>query len=461
MKRHFFFLFLAVALMLPAACSSGGSSHSSAKTLSFFDWDSFQNPTGKQLIQEYEKSHPGTTIQVARMPPGDPFPYVSAQLSGGTASDLMTLAANEQPWKDIKKNWWLDLTPYANARDPYVPGNKKWLDLLTPGAQKLLPFSNGKIYSMSTTGFDVAFFYNKDVFAKLNLAPPTTWSQMVDEFTKMKAAGYIPLEFELGDHEYAGQAPAFITILEGTLMRDSITKMDTNSDGVIDVQEMVDGIRNGTYSANNADYQESWKLLKSLSPYFQLAPSSAKNSEQGLNAFKTGKVATWFEGSFNSSSLASTNIKWGVFQMPRVGPETSAMGTTSAYPTGSFGACCGYPWEIPVSTQKNGKVKMAVDFLYWLSKPENTQRFADGSGVLSMEKQAKTPADLKPFAEAAANVSPVATGELSLPPEFLQTRARLVEEYVIGSLSLSDAMQQMQQAMDTAASDATDLYGLK
>jgi hypothetical protein len=48
---------------------------------------------------------------------------------------------------------------------------------------------------------------------------------------------------------------------------------------------------------------------------------------------------------------------------------------------------------------------------------------------------------------------------LSLPPEFLNTRARLIGEYVAGQSSLEQAMAQMQDAMDKAADQAVEMYG--
>jgi ABC-type glycerol-3-phosphate transport system substrate-binding protein len=453
---------LVVVTALSGCSSSSSSSGSGSGTLTIFDHDSLKSPQGQQLIAEYEKSHPHTKVRLIHVPSSGPDPIINAQMAGGTGSDIMTLDTNQQPWKDLGKNWWMDLTADANAPDPYVKGNKKWLDLLTPGAQASLPFKDGKIYSLSTTGFDVGFFYNKNIFSKLGLNPPQTWTEMVTDFKKIKAAGYTPLEFELGDHQYADQAPAFLTILEGTVMHDSIQKMDTNHDGTVDVQEMVEGIKNGSYSAKNADYQESWKLLKSLAPYFQFSPSSAKGSQQGLSGFQSGKVATWFEGSFNSPSITSKAFTWDAFPMPRIDTAASTFGTDdTTYPTGAFGACCGYPWSIPVTTKTKGNLKAAKDFIYWMSTPKNAQTFADQSGVLNMEKGAKTPANLQAFAQAASHVSAVASAELSLQPDFITKRATLTEEYVTGAMTLQSAMQQMQQAMDAAATAATKTYSLK
>jgi ABC-type glycerol-3-phosphate transport system substrate-binding protein len=458
----------------PAAAESQGSiapapladsAHGIARqdlqgTLTFFHYDSFSNPNGEALLADYAKSQPGVKIELVPMPPGEPMPYINAMLAGGTAPDLMTLATNEQPWKDIKKGFWLDLTEYAQAPNPYVSGNTRWIDLLTPSAASQLPFSDGHLYSMTTTGFDVAFIYNKTIFTELGVEAPKTWSELKSILQKAQAAGYIPFFAELGDQSYGGQFPGFITILEDTVMDASIQKMDANQDGVVDVKELIEGIRNKTYSAQNEDYQESWKLLSSLSPYFQRGALAATGSDDGFNAFKSGRVATWFEGSFNANALNNrTDVEWAAFPMPDLTSQDTKLVTEGPQRKGSFGACCGYPWAIPATTKDHGTLELALDFIYWLSIPENTDHFASGAGVLSVLQDAAPDSELAAFAEAASGVSRLAVAELSLPPEFLNTRARLVGEFVGGQSPLDQAMAQMQDAMNQAADQAVEMYG--
>jgi ABC-type glycerol-3-phosphate transport system substrate-binding protein len=438
----------------PSARAAAGES------FTFFDYGSTQNPGAQKLVEEYQKET-GVQIKYVTGPSSQANAWIITQLAGGTAPDMITLGTNEQPWPHVKKGWYADLTKYAMAPNPYVKGNKRWIDLLTPGAAKLLKFADGKIYALSTTGFDVAFIYNKAIFSKLHLSPPKTWAQMISQFQKIKRAGYIPLDWELGSHGYGGQTEQFITILEGTLMHNSIVRMDKNKDGVIDVSEIVKGIQNGTYSAKNADYQESWKLMKSLAPYMQLGPSATSDPDKGFNLFKSGKVATWFEGSYNTAKLADTNIKWGAFVLPRITKATSRFATSGPQPTGGFGACCGYPWAIATTAEKSGSAKAAIDFIYWMSTPEHTDRFAAAGGVLSMERNAAPlPVSLKPFGDAAAHVSPLATAELSLPPQFIGNRATLVDQYVNGTISLATTMSRMQQEMNADAKLAIKQYGL-
>jgi hypothetical protein len=67
---------------------------------------------------------------------------------------------------------------------------------------------------------------------------------------------------------------------------------------------------------------------------------------------------------------------------------------------------------------------------------------------------------MQAFSDAASNVSPLSGGELSLPPQFIINRSRLLEQYVTGTLSLPDAMAQMQTEMNNDADAAAKLYGL-
>lgn len=453
----------APAAAAPASPSQTGrrvSSRALEGTLTLFHYTSFGNPEGQALLAEYQSLHPGVTLQIVDLPPGDEQAGINAMMAGGTGSDIMTLATNEQPWKDIKKGWWLDLTEYAMAPNPYVPGNERWIDLLTPSAASQVPFADGHFYTMTTTGFDVAFIYNKTIFAELGVEPPKTWPEFKSILDKAQAANYIPLFAQLGEARYGGEWPGFITILEDTMMDASIRKMDTNQDGVVDVKELMQGIRDKTYSAHNEDYQEAWKFQSSLLPYFQRGPLAATSSDDGFNAFSSGRVATWFEGSYNSNALDNqTDIEWGAFPMPDLTEEETKFLTSGPQRKGAFGACCGWPWAIPTTTKDNGHLELAIDFLYWLSVPANTDRFANGSGVLSMLKDAHPDPELAAFSEAASGVSRVAVAELSLPPDFLITRTRIAGEYVAGQISLDDAMTQMQENMDNAVTGAAEMYG--
>ena len=427
-------------------------------TLTYYDGGTLENPAGKRLIAEYERLHPGVKITTVASPPQGTN-EVFTLMEGGAPPDLFTLATNMFPWQNVIDDWWVDLTPYANAPNPYVPGNRRWTDLLQPSVVPTLIFKQGQMYSLTTTGFDNAFFYNKEIFQKMKVEPPTTWAEMVTVFQTVKKGGYIPFFFELGELQYADPAPGFLPVLEDTIMSKTIDRLNpSDPSGFVSVAELVRGIKDGVYSARNADYQECWVLFKSLAPYMQLGPAAATSFADGVATFETGKVATWFEGSFLAPAI--TNIDWGAFVMPNITPATTKFGTNGPQRKGGYGATAGEPWAVPVKTQKSGKLDLAIDFIYFLSTPANSSAYSAANGLLDLERGATVSSRLEPFVTAGNSVSRLAVAELSLPQNFFVTRSRLVQSYVLGVMSLSEAMSQMQTEMNAAAAQAEKEYGL-
>nr|MDA3833753.1 extracellular solute-binding protein [Spirochaetales bacterium] len=53
--------------------------------------------------------------------------------------------------------------------------------------------TDGKIYGSPAVSQTVLMYYNKDVYKKLGLSIPKTWSQLIDNFKAVQKAGYIAL----------------------------------------------------------------------------------------------------------------------------------------------------------------------------------------------------------------------------------------------------------------------------
>jgi raffinose/stachyose/melibiose transport system substrate-binding protein len=430
-------------------------------TLNYYDHGamSTNNTNGKKLIAAYEKLHPDVKVNVMSAPPADIDTDIFTLMEGGSPPDLFTTNTNMFPWYNVKDGWWLDLTPYANAPDPYVSGNKAWKDLIEPSVLSTLIFKSGQMYSLTTTGFDCAFFYNKEIFKKIGAEPPTTWAELIKIWDKAKAAGYIPFYYELGDIEYATQAPALYIALEDTFMRSSIDRINPASPtGQVTIAELVKAIKDGLYSAKNSDYQALFKFMKSLLPYMQRDPGATTGDTQGIAAFETGTVATWFEGSFNAPLLSK--VDWGAFVVPNLTTATSPYGTSGPQAKGAYGATAGEPWCVPAHTKASGKLDLVIDFLYWLSAPAQNTLYSSGNGTVNLERGGSNPPDTVAFVDAANHLSRFAVAELSLPQSFTLTRCRAMEGYVLGAQSLNSAMAQMQSAMDSAATQATTSFGL-
>src|SRR5437870_381714 len=111
------------------AATSARAHQSQNVTLSVFDWTSLSSiPFGKKLVAAWEHMHPGVKVKLLPLPPGDPVVYQESILAANTAPDIMVLGYTQQMFPDVPKHWWLDLTPYMYKPNPYVKGNKRWID---------------------------------------------------------------------------------------------------------------------------------------------------------------------------------------------------------------------------------------------------------------------------------------------------------------------------------------------
>ena len=55
-----------------------------------------------------------------------------------------------------------------------------------------------------------------------------------------------------------------------------------------------------------------------------------------------------------SFGLYAEQLSGSAFTMPRLTKSVTRFATSGPQRTGGFGACCGYPWAIPVTTKKKG-----------------------------------------------------------------------------------------------------------
>lgn len=90
------------------------------------------------------------------------------------------------------------LKSYVNANDVYdltpdLNADPAWKNKFFPSVMSNAAF-NGKFYGIPCAGMQTElFFYNKDIFSKYNLSPPTTWSELLNAINVLKKNNIIPI----------------------------------------------------------------------------------------------------------------------------------------------------------------------------------------------------------------------------------------------------------------------------
>ncbi|MGH3295618.1 MAG: ABC transporter substrate-binding protein [Trebonia sp.] len=148
-------------------------------------------------IAAAQKSVPGVTIKQDVDPTTDRDTYAKQLLQAGEFPDLL---------QSITPSLYTSaglLTPFPSSwinANFILPNNIKGEDYIPPTNSQIIPL----------------VYYNKALFSKAGVTPPTTWAEFMADCAKLKAAGVVPIELG-GKDSFAAAMP-----LTGALSADVI-----------------------------------------------------------------------------------------------------------------------------------------------------------------------------------------------------------------------------------------------
>ena len=131
----------------------------------------------QDIVNRFEAANPGITVKLLPSPTTDRDAYAKQLLASGQFPDvLQSITLQDYTSQGLLYAW--------------TPAEQKSWNVLFPHAGQL----SGKQYSIPNNSQVIPLiYYNKSVFAKLHLKPPTTWAQFVAICAKIKASGETPI----------------------------------------------------------------------------------------------------------------------------------------------------------------------------------------------------------------------------------------------------------------------------
>ncbi|GCE29502.1 hypothetical protein KDA_49860 [Dictyobacter alpinus] len=253
---------------------------------------------------------------------------------------------------------------------------------------------------LPTRSVHIMWFYNKDLFARANVMPPTNWSEFVAVCAKLKGAGITPLSIN-----FSYQLPQWVTeIYFDQYHIDWIDKVraqpgDWNYDPALDgtfkldphdpnihlkytynQQRFLRGVRDGVLRFDTPAVAEIIKNLSQIFPKY--ATSDLFVTTDTYTPFLQQKTAMTIDGTWNLPSLQNDlqslspdrlkelkipagSVKpfaWGSFENPPM------QGSLINSPVRSVESASGEYLSIVKKNQQ--QVNLTVDFLmFWTSKP--------------------------------------------------------------------------------------------
>ncbi|MFH9478649.1 ABC transporter substrate-binding protein [Streptomyces anulatus] len=452
------------AVLALAGCSDSDSGVAADGTVTITlagpnQWNDQAGTFGKpweELIAKFEKAEPKIKVKTNVLPLAEFGQTLSTQLSAGTAPELVFAQAPHQP------HMVTPLDEELQKPNPYVPGNKKWLDLFNQkyfGPDKGLSAAGKKEYlpfNIVSTGI----FYNEDAFAKAGVtAPVETFADLITACGKLKGAGYAPLAM---DSSNTGLGWTIKTI-SNMLLDKYYDKLNVfagdgskGKNAFLTDKARYRAVLTGEIDATKTpEVAESVKLLKQVfdkcatKNWSGIAPSSA--SIVNVRDFSSGKAAMAWGSPFGYGALSDVKGKVASMPFPTITKETTPLSTEAP---ARFGASAGGTSYMIPSTVKGEKYKATLKFLQWMSVAENTQEWIDATGALPPLQGAKAPEATAAMAEGIWAEPMRTNGQLDAPKG--ATVVGLYDGYLLGSKTLDETLTNLDDSWQRLAKEQVD-----
>ncbi|PKW27513.1 carbohydrate ABC transporter substrate-binding protein (CUT1 family) [Phycicoccus duodecadis] len=435
-----------VAVVALAACSSGAVSSGSGSggsgtpvTLNLATVNNGQMKDMEKLKGEYEKSHPGVTVNFQVMEEGDLRAAVTADVASHAGQyDIVTIGAYETPqWG--ANGWLVDLTPDLKADASYDVN-----DILPPVRD--VNTYDGKLYAVPFYGESSFLMYRKDVLSKagITFSGTPTWQEVAAAAKKVDSPGMsgICMRGKPGWGDLFGPLTTVIETFGG-----SWYDKDWNA------------------TVNTPEWKQAVTFYKQLLDDSGEADPVSYSFNECLTAVKEGKAAMWADATVAASMLEAADSpvkgKMGYVPMPVVKTKQS-----------------GWLWSwnlaIPSSTKKKAA---AIDFVKWATSKDYIKLVGQKIGWSNVPPGSRTSTyEIPEYKQAAAAYAPLTLDVMSSVnpkqpglnpqpwvgiqyvsiPEFQDVGnqcAQLIADYIAGRSSVDDALSKC-QAIAQKAGDA-------
>ena len=343
-----------------------------------------------KVVDAYQKIHPNTKISFCdAMPQRE---YLVTQLSAGKAPDILMVNV-EDVWTDIQKNWYVALDEYLEQPNPYIPpgqpGSVQWWDFFKYQAisrGKLAP--NGKMYCISYDMVESAIYYNKNIFKKVGVSIPKNWDEYEEIMTKIRKAGYVPIQSLITIYADWGVDLFFDQIYYNILPGIDLKKDPVREkylQGYLDWDEICFLSKKGFFTRYDPRYRELWKLLKRFRDF----GNKDIATEDMIRAFVRGDAAMIWSLNFISYRLNADedlDFEWGVFYLPKFTTNTTKY--ASGQPMCVIGGS-GTQFEVSNSAfsdtgdpRTSERLKRVIDFLQFITVPEQYEKVINEHPIL-------------------------------------------------------------------------------
>lgn len=351
MKRKAISFLLCAGMMLSlAACggSMGGSTEngdSGAKetsdtgdskgTVTLLSW--YTEEQMASIKKGFESANPGMELEVQYVPPTEQYiQKLTLLMNGNEPTDLFFMCP------EVKE----DVVATDFAEDL---SDMPIMEKLSDNAKRTLGV-DGKVYGLSLDSWASFIFYNKDVFKNAGIETiPTTWDELVDCMSKIKAAGIDPMTAQAED--------------AGRLLLGLFASNEASKDPQVEAA-LADG--SSKFSELYKESMDAW-YEDVVEPEYLSKTCLSLTNDQQEEMFISGQAGMMVGGPWCLADFEAKNpdAEYGTFAIPGFEGETMLQGAAN----------------VGIGIAKQAKNKDGAEkFMEYLSSDEGIKYWSDTFG---------------------------------------------------------------------------------
>ena len=314
--------------------------------------------------------------------------------------------------EDMEKNYFVDMTDYLQGPNKYAEGNEKWADLYDPQELEASRAPNGNFYSVGIDRNVAGVMYNEEILTAAGVELPIkTYGEFVEAQDKIQAYsdsnGLEIIPYSMVDNWYD-------IVLESSLYGSLADEYDViRKNGIVDTEELCRASYLGSYKImNGSNVDARYEAYLNLMKRAQLHTPEGSKGNTAVTEFMNGKVAMV---SCLGKSMVQVQQQKKVEKLGVMGYPVLTQSDIDEY-SGVAGVTIdergvrrgisgiGTGWWITNAAMKKGTVEACVDFLQFVTAPQNNVKMVNKLGyAIPLDTEAAASADMNPlFADLIA-----------------------------------------------------------
>lgn len=388
---------MAVTALTGCGINGGDGQNSDKVKISFSFWEP---STGTEMedaiakiVENYKSVRPDVEVELISQPVSGYQEWIKTRFASNQAP---TIESNHATiiGEQYEQGLTVDLKEALESESPY--DKKTWKDCFVDGKlEQATDYTQPWHVALPLFDLGVAYYYNMDLYEKLNLKVPETWNEFIQNCEAIEKDGTNPIAFMAQKKD---AVLWFMWYLNTGLLGDAFlsdSNINVNGDCAISNNEIAAAISNGKIDLTSGKYKELqerfWDEVKNYAKYSKNA--TGFDEAAAKSQLLTGKAAHLMSGSWDLQTFMENeeNVRIGAFKLP-------------AFTTDNSEYVCGNPviggvqsLAITKSAEKDTAVKeAAIDFLQFMFSKEQYKIFVDSTKQIPTVKDL----DIDPIFEA-------------------------------------------------------------